>query len=36
MLPSIFKKGFMDDFFNDDFLMDFGGKKQKCYDEIRY
>lgn len=26
MLPSIFKKGFMDDFFNDDFLMDFGGK----------
>ena len=28
MLPSIFKKGFMDDFFNDDFLMDFGGKNR--------
>ena len=28
MLPSILKKGFMDDFFNDDFLMDFGGKNR--------
>lgn len=27
MLPSIFKKGFMDDFFDDDFLMDFRGRK---------
>lgn len=27
MLPSIFKKGFMDDFFDDDFLMDFRGGK---------
>lgn len=27
MLPSIFKKGFMDDFFDDDFLMDFSKGK---------
>lgn len=27
MLPSIFKKGFVDDFFDDDFLMDFRGKR---------
>lgn len=30
MLPSIFKKGFMDDFFNDGFFMDFGGKNRNA------